>query len=77
MLPIKIYSTPTCTYCQIAKQFFAENDLSYEDINVAEDNSKLQEMVEISGQMGVPVIKIGENIVVGFDESKVKELLSI
>jgi glutaredoxin 3 len=76
MKSIKIYSTPTCTYCQIAKQYFAEKDLAYEEINVAEDNSKLQEMVELSGQMGVPVIKIGEQVVVGFDENKVKELLS-
>lgn len=77
MLPIKMYSTPACTYCQIAKQFFTENNVEFEEMNVAEDNSKLQEMVELSGQMGVPVIKIGEQVIVGFDEGKIKELLSI
>ena len=77
MPEIKVYSTPTCTYCQLAKQFFTENNVNYEEIDVSADNEKLQEMVELSGQMGVPVMKIGEQVVVGFDEGKVKELLNM
>lgn len=77
MSKVTIYSTPTCTYCQLAKQFFAENDVAYEEVDVAADNAKLQEMVEMSGQMGVPVIKIDDQVVVGFDEGKLKEMLSM
>lgn len=73
---VVIYSTPVCHFCQAAKEFFKENNVAYEDINVAEDAEKRQEMIEMTGQMGVPVIKIGNDIVVGFDEGKVKELLS-
>lgn len=74
---VMIYSTPVCHYCQAAKAFFNENNVSYEDINVAEDAEKRQEMIEMTGQMGVPVIKIGNDVVVGFDEPKVKELLGM
>ncbi len=72
-----IYSTPVCHFCQAAKEFFKENNVSYEDINVAEDAEKRQEMIEMTGQMGVPVIKIGNDVVIGFDEGKVKELLGL
>jgi glutaredoxin 3 len=77
MSKITIYSTPTCTYCQLAKQFFGENNVEFEDVDVSVDNEKLQEMVEMSGQMGVPVIKIDEQVVVGFDEGKIKEMLGM
>ena len=72
-----IYSTPVCHFCQAAKEFFKENNVSYEDINVAEDAEKRQEMIEMTGQMGVPVIKIGNDVVIGFDQPKVKELLGM
>ena len=72
---VTIYSTPTCHFCQAAKSFFTDNNVEYTDINVAEDAEKRKEMVEMTGQMGVPVIKIGDDVVVGFDEGKVKELL--
>ena len=72
-----IYSTPVCHFCQAAKEFFKENDVTYEDINVAENAEKRQEMIEMTGQMGVPVIKIGNDVVIGFDESKLKELLGV
>ena len=77
MPEIKVYSTPTCTYCQLAKQFFNENNVNYEEIDVSADNAKLQEMVELSGQMGVPVIKIDEQVIVGFEESKIREMLKM
>ena len=74
---VVIYSTPTCHFCQAAKAFFKENNVEYTDLNVAEDQEKRQEMIELTGQMGVPVIKIGEEVLVGFDEGKVKELLGM
>ncbi len=75
MSSVTIYSTPTCTYCQLAKEFFKANDISYTEVDVAADRSKLQEMVEKSGQMGVPVILAGDNVIVGFDEEKIREIL--
>lgn len=72
-----VYSTPSCHYCQAAKEFFSENDISFNDVDVATDAEKRQEMVDMTGQMGVPVIKIGDDVVVGFDEAKVKELLEM
>ncbi len=81
MPTVKIYSTPTCVYCNIAKQFFNDNKVKYEEYNVAEDLTKRSEMVEKSGQMGVPVICIsttgGEEIIVGFQEDKISKLLGL
>ncbi len=70
-----IYSTPSCHYCQMAKAFFQNNAVAYKDYNVAEDAEKRQEMIELTGQMGVPVIKIGNEILVGFSEGKVREMI--
>ncbi|OGG87883.1 NrdH-redoxin [Candidatus Kaiserbacteria bacterium RIFOXYD1_FULL_42_15] len=72
---VTIYSTPTCHFCHLAKEFFTENNVVFTDNDVATDLEKRQEMVEMTGQMGVPVIKIDDDIIVGFDEEKVKELL--
>ena len=77
MANVTVYSTPTCTYCQLAKQFFGENNVEYTEHDVSADNTKLQEMVEKSGQMGVPVIEIDDQVVVGFDEGRVKEMLGV
>jgi glutaredoxin 3 len=77
MAKVIIYSTPTCTYCQLAKQFFTENNVEYTEIDVAADAEKRTEMIEKTGQMGVPVIEVDEQVVVGFDEGKVKEMLGL
>lgn len=77
MKNVTIYSTPTCHFCQSAKAFFKENNVEYEDIDVASDTEKRKEMIEMSGQMGVPVIKIDNDVLVGFNEAKLKELLGI
>jgi len=77
MKSVTIYSTPTCHFCQAAKAFFKENSVAFTDYNVAEDEAKRNEMVEKSGQMGVPVIMIGDEMIIGFNESKVKELLEM
>jgi len=75
MKKVEIYSTPTCHYCHMAKDFFEENKIEFTDYNVAEDMEKRTEMMEKTGQMGVPVISIGDEIIIGFNESKIKELL--
>ena len=74
---VTIYSTPTCVYCKAAKEFFEEKNIAYEEKNVAEDEKARDHMVQASGQMGVPVIDIKGNIVIGFDEKKLSELLEI
>ncbi|HEY0010703.1 MAG TPA: glutaredoxin domain-containing protein [Candidatus Paceibacterota bacterium] len=68
---VTIYSTPTCHFCQLAKEYFAENNVSYTEHNVAADMEKRQEMIDRSGQMGVPVIFIGEEMIVGFDKERI------
>ena len=72
---VSIYSTPTCHFCHAAKDFFAANNVAFQDFNVATDLEKRKEMVDMTGQMGVPVIRIGDDVIVGFDEAKIKELL--
>ncbi|MCA9354313.1 MAG: glutaredoxin family protein [Candidatus Kaiserbacteria bacterium] len=74
---VVIYSTPVCHFCQAAKEFFAENNVEYVNHDVATDAEKRQEMIDMTGQMGVPVIKIGDDIIIGFDEPKLRELLKI
>lgn len=77
MKTVTIYSTPTCTYCNAAKDFFKENGVEFQVFDVAADTAKRQEMIEKSGQMGVPVIMIDEELVVGFDKERLSELLEI
>lgn len=73
---ITIYSTETCHYCHLAKAYFDENKIAYTDYNVGKDQAKAEEMVKISGQMGVPVIDINGEIIVGFDRAKIEKALS-
>jgi glutaredoxin 3 len=77
MKDITIYSTPSCVYCNMAKTFFKANNVAFTDFNVATDLGKRKEMIEKTGQMGVPVIDIGGTIVVGFDEPKIKTALGL
>lgn len=74
---VKIYSTPTCVYCKTLKQFLQEKGVEFEEVNVAGNQEALKEMVEKSGQMGVPVTEIDGQIVVGFDKEKISKLLGI
>ncbi len=74
---VKIYSTSTCSFCIRLKQFLKENNVVFEDVNVAADQAKGEEMVKISGQMGVPVIDIGGKIIVGFEKEEIKKELGI
>ncbi|PIR69327.1 MAG: NrdH-redoxin [Candidatus Niyogibacteria bacterium CG10_big_fil_rev_8_21_14_0_10_46_36] len=77
MKNVTIYSTPTCHFCHAAKEFFKENNIEFTDHDVSSDVEKRQEMVQKSGQMGVPVIFIDDEMIVGFDEPKVKSLLEL
>jgi len=77
MKKVEIYSTPVCVYCGHAKEFFKKHNIAYTEYNVAADTVKRAEMLEKSGQMGVPVIDVGGDIVVGYDEKILSELLEI
>lgn len=77
MKNIAIYSTDTCTYCAMAKEYFKSKNLEYTEFNVGSDAEKRKEMVAKSGQMGVPVIDIGGSIIVGFDQAKVEAALAV
>lgn len=74
---IKVYSTPTCPYCVQLKQFLKENNIEFEDIDVAADQQAAEEMIQKSGQMGVPVLEINGEIVVGFDQGRINQLLGL
>lgn len=77
MPKVIIYSTPTCVYCKMAKALFKEKNVVYEEKDVATDLKAREEMVNKSGQLGVPVIDIGGKIVVGFDKGHLLDLLGI
>ncbi len=77
MKTVTIYSSPTCHFCHLAKDFFTEHNIQFTDHDVATDPNAIKEAVEKSGQMGVPVIDIDGTIVLGFDEPKLRELLQI
>ena len=74
---ISIYSTPTCHFCQMAKDFLKEQGIAYTEFDVAHDLERRQEMIQKSGQMGVPVIIVGDEIIVGFDREKLATVLGI
>jgi glutaredoxin-like YruB-family protein len=74
---VTIYSTPTCHFCQMAKEFFKENGVAYTEHDVAADLAQRQEMIQKSGQMGVPVIFIGDEMIVGFDKEQIAKHLGI
>lgn len=81
MADVTIYSTPTCGYCTLAKDFLQEKGVEYTEIDVSVDQQKAQEMVEKTGQMGVPVIIINkdgqEDVLVGFDQVQLSNLLGL
>ena len=76
-MKVEVYSTPTCMYCNLLKDFLKENDVEFTEINVAEDEEKRNYIVEKSGQMGVPVTIIGDEVIVGFNQAKISEILNI
>jgi glutaredoxin 3 len=74
---IRVFSTPTCPYCVTLKGFLKDRGFEFEDIDVAMDVKAREEMFQKSNQMGVPVVEINGQIIVGFDRKKISELLGI
>jgi len=74
---VVVYGTSTCPYCIRAKQFLQDNDIDFEDIDISADQEKAKDLVEKSGQMGVPVLDIDGEIIVGFDKDKISQALGL
>ena len=74
---VKLYTTPTCPYCIKLKNFQSENNIQYENIDVSSNQAKVEEMIEKTGQMGVPAIDIDGEIIVGFDKEAISKALGI
>ena len=74
---VTVYSTSTCPYCIRAKQFLQENNIIFENFDISANQEKTQEMIQKSGQMGVPVLDIDGEIIVGFDKEKIKKVLGL
>ena len=77
MKNVTIYTTPSCVYCKMTKEFFKENNVEYSEKNVAEDAQAREDMIKKSGQMGVPVTDIDGELTVGFDKERLSGLLGI
>lgn len=76
-MSVIVYSTPTCHWCHKTKDYLKEKGIAFTDIDVFADTVKAQEMVDKSGQMGVPVLEINGEIVIGFDKAKIDQLLGL
>ena len=76
MADVKVYSTPSCPWCTKAKEYFKEKGIEFDNINVAEDEKALMEMIEKSGQRGVPVLDVKGTIIVGFDKDAIENALA-
>ena len=74
---VKIYTTPPCVYCKMAKAYFKENKIEFKEVDVAADLKARQDMIEKSGSIGVPVIEIDGKIIIGFDRPRVAEALGL
>ncbi len=74
---ITIYSTPTCVYCKSLKEYFTEKNIKFQEIDVASNEKELEKMVAISGQMGVPVVDLDGEVVIGFDRVRIDEILKL
>lgn len=77
MTSVTIFTTPACVYCKMAKDFFDRNDVKYQEKNVVVDTAARDDMIARSGQLGVPVIDVSGQLVIGFDQGRLKELLGI
>ena len=77
MKKVIMYSTPACGYCHLAKDFFDEKQVEVEVFDVSVDEARRNELVEKSGQMGVPVIDIEGEIVIGFDQARITQILGL
>ena len=76
-MAVTIYTTPSCVFCKMTKEFFKANNVQYQELDVAADAKAREAMIAKSGQFGVPVTDINGQIVIGFDQARLKELLGI
>ena len=76
-MKIKVYTTPSCPYCDMAKEFLKENNIKFTAIDVSKDKKAAKEMVEVTGQMGVPVIMVDKQGIIGFDKPALKKALNL
>jgi len=74
---VTIYTTSTCPYCKLAKEFMREHSIDFKEVDVGSDSAAAKEMIEKTGQMGVPVIEIGSELIVGFDKKKLSKALGL
>lgn len=74
---VKVYSTPTCVYCITLKEFLREKGIEFEEVDVSLNEEAAREMIMKTGQMGVPVVEIGEEVIVGFDRDKITQALGL
>jgi glutaredoxin-like YruB-family protein len=74
---VEIYSTPTCHFCHMAKDWLTAKNIAFVDYNVGENAEKRKEMVEMTGQLGVPVIRIGDDVMIGFNPDHMAKLLEV
>ena len=74
-MAVTIYTTPTCGYCKVAKDFFRTEHVPFTEYNVASDRRRADEMVRKSGQMGVPVIDVNGKVIVGFNKAEIERAL--
>lgn len=77
MKKVVIYSTPTCIYCRMLKDWLKDNNIPLTEYDLSQDAKKREEVIKKTGQMGVPVIEIDDEIIIGFDKKKLSELLGI
>jgi len=76
-MEVKVYSTPTCPYCKMAKEYLSSKGVTFANIDVSADKAAGEEMIKISGQMGVPVIVAGNEVIVGFDKGAINKILNL
>ncbi|MCX8129051.1 MAG: glutathione S-transferase N-terminal domain-containing protein [Clostridia bacterium] len=74
-MTVKVYTTPTCPYCTMAKKYLESKEVKYESVDVSTNRDAATEMINKSGQRGVPVLDIDGNIIVGFDKDRIDSLL--
>ncbi|MCX8179376.1 MAG: glutathione S-transferase N-terminal domain-containing protein [Candidatus Aenigmarchaeota archaeon] len=74
-MKVKIYTTPACHFCNMAKKYFETKNITYEEIDVSKDLNAAREMIEKTGQMGVPVIEIDDRIIIGFNRNALDRIL--
>lgn len=77
MKKVTVYSTPTCHFCKMAKEFFKQNGVAFEEHDVSRDLEQQRKMIDLSGQMGVPVITIDNDLIIGFNKPVISQLLGI